>query len=72
MKQSNLQQPKKVGKVAKLTAMINGMNATGNGKYAIQLMQEKSMLLTNGGRAPIPSSVPNQRQKRKLAAQMRG
>jgi len=28
-------------------------------------------LLTNGGSAPIPSKMPNQKQRRKLAAQTR-
>jgi len=63
MKQGNPQ--KKMGRVAMLAAMISGMLSTGNKAYTMQMMQEKSMLLTNGGRAPIPGKMLNQRQKRK-------
>lgn len=59
MKQGNPQ--KKIGRVALISGMISGMIATGNKDYSMQLMQQKNTLLTNGGRAPIPDRMLNQR-----------
>lgn len=63
MKQGN--PTKRFGLVALISAMISGLTST-------DLVQRKNNVLINGGCAPIPSKFPNQRQKRKLAEQMRG
>ena len=70
MKQGN---PKKrFGLVSLISAMISGLTSRPEGVTTTDLVQMKNNVLINGGRAPIPSKFPNQRQKRKLAAQMRG
>jgi len=69
MKQGN--PTKRFGLVAFISAMISGLASRPEGVTHGELVQRKNMILTNGGRAPIPSKIPNQRQKRKLAAQMR-
>lgn len=58
---------RKIGKVAILSAMINGVIAAGNNP--VDLMVQRSALLTNGGQAPIPGKFLNQRQLRKRARQ---
>ena len=64
MKQGNPQ--RKMGRVAVLTAIISGLFGAGdNGYQTPSLMKEKNMLLTNGGVAPIPAKMLNQRQNRK-------
>lgn len=63
MNQTNLQQPKKKG----LVKILLGMFAMGN----VVAGQQAKSLLINGGRAPIPAKILNQRQKRKLKAQTR-
>lgn len=37
----------------------------------VMACRQRADLLTNGGRAPIPTRILNQRQKRKRAAQTR-
>ena len=69
MKQGN--PTRKFGLVSLISAMIAGLTSKPNGVTDQELQQRKAFVLTNGGRAPIPSKFPNQRQKRKLAAQMR-
>ena len=70
MKQGNPR--KKFGVIALLGAMISGLVSRSNTDNAqvSELHQRKNFLLTNGGRAPIPGRMKNQRQKRKLNRQM--
>lgn len=65
----NKAKQKKVGRVAILSFMINGMIAKGDQSYALGLMAEKNMLLSNGNKPPIPARILNQRQQRKRARQ---
>jgi len=63
MKQGNAS--KKFGIIALIGAMISGMTSRPEGVQHKDLVQRRTYLLTNGGVAPIPSRVLNQRQKRK-------
>jgi len=69
MKQGN--PTKKFGFVALISAMIAGLTPTPKGVTKQDLQQRRSHVLINGGVAPIPHRLPNQRQRRKLAAQTR-
>ncbi len=69
MKQGNT--TKRFGLVALLSAMLGGMVRKPEGTTDADLHQRRNMVLTNGGRAPIPYRLPNQRQRRKLASQNR-
>lgn len=62
---------KKLGIIALIGAMLSGMSKAPDGITSGDLHQRRSILLTNGGMAPIPRRLPNQRQRRKLAAQNR-
>jgi hypothetical protein len=63
MKQGNSR--KIFGLIAMISAMMGGILARPKGVTHQDLEVRKSILLTNGGRAPIPNRVLNQRQKRK-------
>lgn len=67
------QRPKRVGRVAHLTATISAMMlGAAQGvinKDALALMAQKNALLTNGYQAPIPRRMLNQRQIRKKKRQ---
>lgn len=63
MKQGNPN--KKRGIIALISAMIAGMTSRPEGVGHTELVQRRSYLLTNGGVAPIPTRVLNQRQRRK-------
>ncbi len=65
MNNSNTQQPNV--KIPGIVANLLVLAAAGN----FGAGHQAKMLLTNGGRAPIPFKMMNQRQKRKLASQMR-
>lgn len=67
MKQGN--PTKKFGLVALIGAMISGLVERPKGVTVEELAYRKNMVLTNGGRSPIPSKFLNQRQRRKLARQ---
>lgn len=45
--------------------MLGGLTSKPDGVTDGYLHQHKAMLLTNGGKAPIPAKFLNQRQKRK-------
>lgn len=60
---------RKLGLVAILGAMIKGALARPGETNVKDLMVHRDMLLTNGGVAPIPPRMPNQRQRRKLNRQ---
>lgn len=70
MKQGNPNR-KRFGLIALIGAMIAGFTSKPDGMSTQELQQRKAFILTNGGRAPIPNRIPNQRQRRKLAAQTR-
>jgi len=53
------------GTIVLLATMIMGLRQKGQQEYTPQLMHRRTMLLTNGGNAPIPNKILNQRQKRK-------
>lgn len=63
MKQGNAK--KKFGTIALISAIINGAQKMPEGRTVQDLAQQKSNLLINYGRAPIPTKMLNQRQKRK-------
>ena len=63
MKQGN--PTKRTGVIALIAAMLSGMKSKPEGVSHKDLIQRKSFLLTNGGVAPIPARLLNQRQKRK-------
>lgn len=67
MKQGN--QTKRFGIISLLGAMISGMASRPADMEHKDLVQRRTYLLTNGGIAPIPSRMLNQRQKRKLKRQ---
>jgi|JI9StandDraft_1071089.scaffolds.fasta_scaffold196397_2 hypothetical protein len=67
MKQGN--PTKRFGLVALLGAMLGGLMKRPEGVTEHDLQQRRTYVLTNGGRAPIPTKVLNQRQKRKLNRQ---
>ena len=69
MKQGN--PTKRFGLVAILSAMISGATERPKDVNVSDLQRRKAFVLTNGGKAPIPSKFLNQRQRRKRAAQMR-
>ena len=69
MKQGNPN--KRFGIIALLSAMIAGTKSMPDNLSHHDILTKKRMLLTNGGYAPIPYRLLNQRQKRKLAAQNR-
>lgn len=47
----------------------NVNNEPATGKDIADMTRHQAELITNGGRAPIPTRVLNQRQKRKVARQ---
>lgn len=62
---------KKVGIIATLSAMLNGlMGKPGTDQQIIDVSYRKNYLLTNGYAAPIPNKFLNQKQKRKLNRQV--
>ena len=63
MKQGNPR--KRFGLVALIGAMLAGLQSKPEGVTEQDLQQRRSFVLTNGGNAPIPHRVLNQRQKRK-------
>jgi len=67
MKQGN--PTRRFGLVALIGAMLSGLTSMPENVTALELHQRKSVLLTNGGKAPIPQRFLNQRQKRKLNRQ---
>lgn len=67
MKQGN--PTKRFGLIALISAMIAGLTSKPDKVTTQDLQQRKSYLLINGGKAPIPNRLPNQRQRRKLNAQ---
>ena len=67
MKQGN--PTRRFGLVALIDAMLSGLAKKPDGVKDTDLQQRRTMLLTNGGNAPIPSKFLNQKQKRKLARQ---
>ena len=69
MKQGN--PTKRFGIIALISAMIAGLTSRPENTSVKDLHQRRSVLLTNGGAAPIPQRLPNQRQRRKSAAQNR-
>lgn len=56
---------KRFGLIALIGAMLSGLTSKPEGVTEQDLHSRRTMLLTNGGLAPIPSRVLNQRQKRK-------
>lgn len=70
MKQGNPNK-KRFGLVALISAMIAGLTSKPEGVTTQDLQRRRSTVLINGGVAPIPHRLPNQRQRRKLAAQTR-
>jgi len=68
MKQGN--PTRRFGLVALIGAMLSGIASKPEGIKDHDLQQRRTMLLTNGGNAPIPNKLPNQRQRRKLNRQM--
>lgn len=58
MNNANTQHPEKKPSITKLMLQVG-------------MIFQAGQLLTNGGRAPIPHRLPNQRQRRKRAAQTR-
>lgn len=63
MKQGNPR--KRFGIIALISAILNGIEQMPKETNRITLETQRSNLLTNYGRAPIPSKMLNQRQKRK-------
>jgi len=63
MKQGN--PTRRFGIIALIGAMLSGLTARPKGVTEQDLQQRRTVLLTNGGMAPIPTRVLNQRQKRK-------
>lgn len=49
--------------------MLSGMVSRPEGMSDAEIHERRASLLTNGGRAPIPHKMLNQRQKRKLKRQ---
>lgn len=70
MKQGNPNR-KRFGIIALISAMISGLTSRPEKMDVAELQQRRAFILTNGGRAPIPTRVLNQRQRRKRAAQTR-
>jgi hypothetical protein len=68
MKQGNPNK-RKFGIIALIGAMLAGLTAKPEGVNDVDLQYRRASILTNGGVAPIPRKVPNQRQKRKLNRQ---
>lgn len=60
---------KRFGLIAMIGAMIAGRMAKPEGLTDQDLHQRRSFVLTNGGKAPIPHRLSNQRQRRKLNRQ---
>ena len=60
---------KTLGLVATIAAMFSGMESLPEGMSFADLERIRTTALTNGGRAPIPSKMLNQRQRRKLNRQ---
>ena len=54
-----------------IAAGMNYDRTEAKGSEIASMQRHKGFLLTNGGAAPIPSRMLNQRQKRKLKAQTR-
>jgi len=67
MKQGN--PTKRFGIVALIGAMLAGLTAKPKGVTEQDLQVRRASVLTNGGKAPIPQRLPNQRQRRKLNRQ---
>ena len=67
MKQGN--PTRRFGLIALLSAMIGGTVAMPKGEDTASLSHRKNMVLTNGGAAPIPYKMMNQKQRRKLQRQ---
>ena len=63
MKQGN--PTKRFGLIALIGAMLAGMTARPEGVEHKDLVQRRTYLLTNGGVAPMPQRMMNQRQRRK-------
>lgn len=63
MKQGN--PTRRFGLVALIGAMLSGLTSKPQGVTEQDLQQRRTYVLTNGGKAPIPHRVLNQRQKRK-------
>ena len=70
MKQGN--PTKRFGIIALIGAMLSGMTSRPEGVSNSDLQQRRTILLTNGGRAPIPFKTQNQKQRRKQVRQMQG
>ena len=68
MKQGN--PTKRFGLVALIGAMLSGMTSKPEGVTERDLHQRRTFVLTNGGIAPIPAKMLNQRQKRKRNRQI--
>ena len=68
MKQGN--PTRRFGIIALIGAMISGMTSRPEGVEHKDLVQRRTYLLTNGGVAPVPSRMMNQRQRRKRNRQM--
>ena len=67
MKQGN--PTKRFGLLALISAMLGGLISRPQGVTDQELHQRKTFVLMNGGRAPIPNRMKNQRQKRKSQRQ---
>jgi len=67
MKQGN--PTKRFGIIALIGAMLGGLTKKTEGVTDGDLIYRRNMLLTNNGKAPIPSKFLNQRQKRKIKRQ---
>ena len=70
MKQGKPKTHNRFGVIALISAMISGMTSRPEGVQHKDLVQRRTYLLTNGGIAPIPSKIMNQRQKRKRNRQL--
>lgn len=68
MKQGNI--GRRFGLIAMIGAMLSGKAAKPEGVESKELAQRRNYLLTNGGVAPYPGRVLNQRQKRKQLRQV--
>lgn len=67
MKQGN--PTKRFGMIALIGAILSGNQSMPKGTDRGSLLQRRNTLLTNGGAAPIPHKMLNQRQRRKLYRQ---
>lgn len=67
MKQGN--PTKRFGIIALIGAMLQSIVEKPEGVTESDLIYRRNMLLTNNGKAPIPSKFLNQKQKRKIKRQ---